>query len=131
MQLTPHTGTETQSEAGRSVCGWMQLTPHTGTETQADPYIPYEWDDATHTPHGDGNASLILLIGINIDATHTPHGDGNPCHCRIHSQKGRCNSHPTRGRKHTPLGQVVLIRKDATHTPHGDGNLRHYFCDLL
>ena len=33
----------------------MQLTPHTGTETSYPSGVSSDIQDATHTPHGDGN----------------------------------------------------------------------------
>ena len=78
MQLTPHTGTETVPNSSPVILQLMQLTPHTGTETTGHGIVRLNRHDATHTPHGDGNASIAYCVCEFIkDATHTPHGDGN------------------------------------------------------
>ena len=34
-------------------------------------------EDATRTPHGDGNGRPLPYLLERADATRTPHGDGN------------------------------------------------------
>ena len=57
----------------------LQLTPHTGTETQTTLSMATRFISiAAHTPHGDGNLSALASMYASLTiATHTPYGDGN------------------------------------------------------
>ena len=88
----------------------MQLIPLTGTITTCQmANLPSMVIDATHTPHGDDNTSTGRTYGSSsIDATHTPHGDDNNLPDGKFTVDGdRCNSYPSRGRKHKALRLCV------------------------
>ena len=118
MQLTPHTGTETIIII--DTCKFTVDATHTphgdgnNIICQSSKLIL----DATHTPHGDGNRKSVALNTILIiDATHTPHGDGNILYIVYIICTIRCNSHPTRGRKH-PESVEQIPRLLMQLTPH-------------
>ena len=57
--------------------------------------------DASPTPHGDGNSTIMRLDHVDVfDASPTPHGDGN----------------------FTAHRKYFRSLIDASPTPHGDGN---------
>ena len=77
-----------------------QSIPLTGTETTAagPPRAPAA--DAIHTPHGDGNLSVLAFPFLTIiDAIQTPHGDGNRWKPRASALGFGRNPYPSRGRK--------------------------------
>ncbi len=81
LQLTPLTGTETPTPLIFTVT-FISCNSHPsrGRKLLKDAMYFLLRQAATHTPHGDGNASdLMFAIRFITAATHTPHGDGNIC----------------------------------------------------